>query len=98
MTRTLRNEIINAVSYNRNAVPSYQVMWKGQWFGSDDPKKCVDQAIDFDSVAQESRRDDLDDLANLDQSISKIDPDVDPGHYAELVFYRNELEEKLTTN
>ena len=88
MTRTLRNEIINAVSYHRNAVPSYQLMWEGQWFGSDDPKKCVDEALasSFHS------------LAALDEQISKIDPDVDAGLYEELVFCRNELEEKLTTN
>ena len=77
MTKTLRNEIINAVSYHRNAVPSYQLMWEG-----------VDEALanSFHS------------LAALDEQISKIDPDVDSGLYEELVFCRNELEEKLTAN
>ena len=88
MTTTIRNEIISAVTYHRNAIPSYQVEWEGQWFGSDDPKTCVDQALasSFSS------------LAALDHQISEIDPDVDAGLYEELVFCRNELEEKLDAN
>jgi len=31
-------------------------------------------------------------IGMLDKRISKIDPDVDPGLYHELVFYRDELE------
>jgi hypothetical protein len=88
MTTNIRKEIISAVTYHRNAIPSYQLEWEGQWFGSDDPKACVDRALEssFDS------------LAALDHQISEIDPDVDAGLYEELVFCRNELEEKLDAN
>jgi len=97
MTTTIRNQIISAVTFHRNAIPSYQLEWEGQWFGSDDPKTCVDQALATSRVWV-NRSSCFSSLAALDHQISEIDPDVDAGLYEELVFCRNELEEKLDAN
>lgn len=97
MTRNIRKEIISAVTYHRNAIPSYQLEWEGQWFGSDDPKACVDQAL-ANHRLWNRRLCCFKSLAALDRQISEIDPDVDAGLYEELVFCRNELEEKLDAN